>query len=241
MNPTEAELADFLKSARAGNAETRINPISCNPQQAAELAQLAARPPVGLTLYKFGSRSVVGSYLMSDCTPVVLKYYYPKQLHKHLTYGINGSRCMRSWVSALGFQFLGLPTPAALFIAEWHRFGGIWLSKSFLATAQAPGVTLDEWVKRHANDPEKLANMADRLAGIFARMTAYRIVHGDLKATNLIVAEDDSVSFVDLDAVTLLCPSSQWSALRERDLQIFKGNWSRQPEVAAAFARVFSQ
>ncbi len=249
MNRTEQDLADFLSACRAGapplaaldcgRAAAFSNPLSCSTDHATQLARIANRPLPGLTLYKFGSRSIVGSYFLTDGTPVVLKYYYPSSLFKHVTYGIAGSRCMQSWISALAFRFLDLPTPDALVIAEWELLGGLWLSKSFLATCHAPGIRLNEWVDRHAGDTARLDAMVGRLREIFAKMAAHRIGHGDLKATNLLISENDNPSFVDLDAATILATPAQWPAIRLRDERIFAANWKNKPEAAQAFREVF--
>src|SRR5690606_31111602 len=181
----EVSLAgDTVASLPCGRANASFSREFCTPERAAELAQIANRPVSGLTLYKYGSRSIVGSFVLSDGYPVVLKYYYPRGLHKHLSYGIIGSRCHQSWMAALALRYIGIPTPAPLVIVEWNLVGGLWLSKSFLATRQAPGVSLKKWVNAHREDNQRLNKMADKLREVFLRMADYSISHGDLKADN---------------------------------------------------------
>lgn len=204
-----------------------------------ELVKFVERPPRGLNLYKFGSRSVVGTIELEDGSAVVLKYYYPKGLIKHLTYGIGGSRCMRSWAAALAFEYLGLPTPPAMLVFESHSLGGAWLAKSFLATGQAAGITLEQWVRQHEEDPARLESIAERMRNLFTKMGQYRISHGDLKATNILVAEDDLVSLVDLDATQFLSPLREWPKRRKRDIRIFAENWGPRSTAAKIFATVF--
>lgn len=212
---------------------------ACTADQAAGLAAIARRPPPGMVLFKFGSRSVVGRHELSDGTAVVLKYYYPKNPLKHVSQAVTGSRCMRSWQSALDLERLGLPVPRALFVAEWRALGGLWLVQSMLATAVAPGIPLPDWVEVHQHDAPRLAAMAGRLRGHFALMADHRAAHGDLKATNLIVAGDDSVRFVDLDAVSVHLSESAWPAARARDHRIFLANWQPGSAAARAFKDVF--
>lgn len=242
-------LADFLGSIRSkdvpveilkrGSAAASRNTLSCSASQAEELMNIAARPPRGLHLLKYGSRSVVGSYILKDGTRTVLKYYYPKNLLKHIGHALAGSSCERSWIAALGFQHLELPTPPALIMAEWRCTAGFWLEKSFLATCEADGATLDTWVARHQHDTKRLDAMARQLRECFLRMADVRACHGDLKANNIIVDESDAVSFVDLDAVRFLASPSQWRKQRHRDERIFHQNWLRHPVAARAFADVF--
>lgn len=250
MTPSEEQLAEFLRKIRrgeapaaplpCGRAEARQNAHSCPPEQARELAALAERPPPGMSLLKFGSRSVVGSITLADGTPAVLKYYFPKNLHKHLSHGGKRSRCLRSWTAALAFQHLGLPTPAPLVIAEWHKLGGVWLEKSFLATRRAEGISLFEWVDQHDGDTARLQKMAGRLQEIFTRMATYRISHGDLKASNIVVTSGDAPEFIDLDGVEILSTADRWKSSQSRDARIFRENWRDRPAAASAFSGALS-
>jgi tRNA A-37 threonylcarbamoyl transferase component Bud32 len=250
MMRTKDELAEFLRNVREGKgpempipdnrAAARYNPLSCTRDQANELAALADRPPPGLSLYKFGSRSIVGSYILSDGTPVVLKYYFPKNLLKHLSYGIAGSRCMQSWIAALAFQFLELPTPAPMAMVESRKLRGCWLEKSFIATRRADGLTLDAWVSSAADDRIRLNAMAAQLQRLFTQMAVLRIAHGDLKSTNLLVDRDDNLAMIDLDACELWVSPTSWPSRRERDRRIFESNWQQQPAIASAFAESFN-
>jgi RIO-like serine/threonine protein kinase len=126
-----------------------------------------------------------------------------------------------------------------MLVAESHSLGGAWLQKSFLATGQAAGNTLEKWVRQYEEDLTRLESMAEQMRGIFNKMAQYRITHGDLKATNILVARDDSVSFVDLDATQFLSPARDWSKRRQRDARIFAENWSPRSTAAKIFATVF--
>lgn len=250
QNQTKQEfLSDFLSNLSAGmapavrlscgTAVAAHNALACPAPLAAAVAQLANRPLPGLTLYKFGSRSIVGAYTLASGERVVLKYYYPSSPVKHVTYGIRGSRCMQSWLAGMAFGFLDIPTPAPLVIAEWHRFGGLWLSKSFLATRPAEGVALDAFVRTHGVDHPLLPKAVESLRRSFSLMAAHRAVHGDLKANNLLLSDSGEVSFIDLDAASFLIPEATWKSLREKDRKRFHANWKDQPEAAALFRSVF--
>jgi tRNA A-37 threonylcarbamoyl transferase component Bud32 len=248
MNPAERtlnELEEFRKSLRPpGEAGKGVlmacHDQSCTGRRAEELRGIIGRPPPGMVLYKYGSRSVVGGYHLTDGGRVVLKYYYPRGIHKHLGYGIRGSRCMRSWNAARALEFVGIATPAALMIAEWQTCGGLWLERSTLVTEQADGVPLADWLDLHGSDSVRLERLAARLRDEFSRMARYRISHGDLKQSNIIIGNDDSPSFVDLDAVTFHAGQGDWEAGRARDMKIFNDNWNHRPQAAAAFAGIFS-
>lgn len=248
-NPSPDSLADFLQSLRlgkgpvepltCGRANAVFNSSACTPTEVTELAGIANRPLPGLTLYKFGSRSIVGSFALSGGSGVVLKYYYPSNPAKHLAYGIRGSRCHQSWIAGMALNFLGIPTPAPLLIAEWQLLGGLWLSKSFLATRKAEGIALDAFIRTHGSDHPLIDRAADSLRRSFSIMARHRGVHGDLKANNLLVSESGEVSFIDLDAAAFLLPEATWKARREKDRLRFMANWKSDPATARRFQNLF--
>ncbi|MBX3740894.1 MAG: hypothetical protein KF712_07885 [Akkermansiaceae bacterium] len=239
-----ADLAAFLKelpSARPlplGKATAAVNSAIFPGEVPGKLEDAASRVPAGMTILKFGSRAIVGSYPIGG-EPVVLKYYEPASIMKHLTYGMLGSRCHRSWVAGLAFGFLGIPTPAPLMVAEWKSLGGLWLSRSFLATRHAAGVPLAEFAAGLAADDPLLHRVAGSLRGAFSIMAGHRAVHGDLKENNIIVTPDGRISFIDLDATAFLLPEKEWKQLWDRDRRRFMKNWNDTPHLAAAFRNVF--
>jgi tRNA A-37 threonylcarbamoyl transferase component Bud32 len=244
------DLASFLRAAREGSL-ARLQAFGCGtaggradaglltPDELPELADLSQRPPPGMVICKFGSRSVVGGYQLRSGREVILKYYHPKGMLKRLTYGLRGSRCHRSWIAALGMRHVGVPTPGPLAVAEWTT--GCWWNRGFLATTRAEGVTLRDWVAARQDDAAALQAMAAVLRGIFDLMASHRIVHGDLKATNLIVDASDRPVLVDLDAVGFLVPAGSWPSLRDRDRRIFESNWRNSPPVVSeVFSGLFT-
>lgn len=222
-----------------GRANALHNTPACSATLAADIARLANRPLPGLTLYKFGSRSIVGSYTLTSGDRIVLKYYYPSNPAKHLHYGINGSRCHQSWIAGIALNHLGIPTPPPLLIAEWTRLRGLWVSKSFLATRPADGIAIDAFIRTHGTDHPLLQKAAASLHHSFSIMAANHAVHGDLKANNLLLSETGEVSFIDLDATSFLLPESTWKPLHLRDRTRFHANWKNNPAAAELFRNVF--
>lgn len=246
---TSPDLATLLTQLRAGKspaapipcgrATAHHNTHTCPPTLAAEIARLANRPLPGLTLYKFGSRSIVGAYTLTTGDPIVLKYYYPSNPAKHLHYGINGSRCHQSWIAGIALNHLGIPTPPPLLIAEWTRLRGLWLSKSFLATRPAQGIALDAFIRTHGTDHPLLQKAAHSLQRSFHIMAQNRAIHGDLKANNLLLTDTGEITFIDLDATALLLPEPTWKTLRQKDHTRFHANWKNNPDAAHLFRNVF--
>jgi tRNA A-37 threonylcarbamoyl transferase component Bud32 len=240
MPPTHAELVSFIDSLRRDAGAWRVNEDACTQEQRDELQTVAARPPRGLVIKKFGTRSVVGAYRLDDGLRTVLKYYYPRTMVKQLTYGIRGSRCLQSWVAGRVFRKLDIPTPEVLAMWEIRSGGGIMLRKSFLACLEADGIPLCDYLAENAEAPEKLERVAQHLRNAFDKMADYRIAHGDLKANNILVDARQDISFIDLDGVTLLDSENRWSKARIRDRQRFLANWKNSPPAAEIFHDVIS-
>lgn len=172
-------------------------------------------------------------------TDVCVKYYFPKHLIKNIRYGVLGSRCHQSWKAALAFNRYGIPTPAPLVIIERKRFARSWLEYSFLATRKARGIPLRDLVAAHDPAEARLERIAYNLRQAFAKMAHHRIVHGDLKATNILVDEGDNICFVDLDAAAVINSPHTWKRLRARDERIFSANWQKGTRAAEVFAALF--
>lgn len=208
------------------------NPAACDEDLAETLAKLARRPPRGMCLYKFGSRSVVGSF---GAGSAVLKYYYPSSQIRSLVYGLRGSRCMRSWNAGLAFGRIGLPTPAPLVVAEVHRLGGIMLGSSFLATRPAEGEALGDFISANGADHPLVSAAADSLRNSFRLMEEHRCAHGDLKANNLFLSPAGVVSFIDLDAASWHMAPADFVKQRAKDRARFMKNWDGNPAAADIF------
>lgn len=230
--------ADGIDRFEAAGGRGWLHRAACTPGDLEALRFSSRRPPPGMEICKFGSRSVVGRYTAAGGTDLVLKYYYPRSPLKRITYGLRGSRAVQSWNCGLAFSFAGIPTAEPLALLEW-RTAGLLHDKSFLAVRHLPGPSLETFVRNRGSDPAALEPVAEILRGLFARMARLRIAHGDLKATNIIVGDNGSVSFIDLDAAEVLVPDKRWPSSRARDIRLFQDNWRELPAAATAFARVF--
>jgi len=246
MHETSAmDLASYLKTLPdcrrlelRGPSSAMLNHVALPGGLPDALAKAAGQVPVGMSILKFGSRSIVGSFT-ADGEPWVLKYYQPASFAKHLTYGILGSRCHRSWLAGLAFAHIGVPTPAPLMVAEWKSSGGLWLKRSFLATRHAAGISLAKFLDQSSPDDPRRLKVAAGLKDAFGKMARHRAIHGDLKENNIIISPDGGISFIDLDGARFLLPEDRWKKLRRKDRDRFFKNWKETPEVAGLFRHVF--
>lgn len=228
-----------MSYAKTRPTRVEINDAAHGAPLGEELLSLAARPPAGMVICKYGSRSVVGMHDLASVGRVVLKYYFPRSPLKRLTYGFRGSRARQSWRAGLELTRIGVATPEPLAFCEWTSAGGLLLDQSFLAVRHVAGVELGAFVERHAADGHALAAVAASLTEAFARLAEHRIAHGDLKASNIFVSDDHSVTFIDLDATEIGVSPGRWSSRRERDRKVFFDNWRDLPVAMQAFGGVF--
>ena len=219
-----------LSHALSKSKRNQFNAVTSGEER--ELAALARKMPADLEILKDGSRSQVGGYQLASGRKVVLKYYYPKNFVKKLRNRFVTTRCRRSWIAAHGFAHLGIPTPAAFAIAEHHHLG-LLNSRSFLATERAYGTQL-----RHLPQ-NRMTKVVPALKSAFAVMAEFHIAHGDLKATNIIVSDEDEISFIDLDATRFDLRGPAWQKARTYDRTRFLRNWKEDPKAAEIFQSCF--
>lgn len=214
-----AELNEVLAKAR----RTSFGDVT--PEEKEELTKLSKKRPQDVELIKDGSRSKVGSYQLKSGREVILKYYYPTHIVKKLRNRLTGSRCRRSWIAAHGFLHLGIPTPRPLAIAEFHQLG-LFNSMSFLATDHVKGVQLRFLEK------SRYETIAPALRSAFETMAEFRLAHGDLKNTNIVINEDNEITFVDLDATRFNLSEKSWERAQTHDRKRFHKNWKDNPYAA---------
>lgn len=190
-----------------------------------ELLSLSKKMPSNLEFLKDGSRSKVGGYQLASGREVVLKYYYPTNLIKGLRNRLSQSRCKRSWIAAHGFTHLGIPTPPVLAITEHYQLG-LFNSMSFLATDRARGVQL------RFLEENRYEALVPALKSAFQIMADFHIAHGDLKNTNIVINEQNEITFVDLDATRFQLRGISWNRARTNDRNRFHKNWRDSPFAA---------
>ena len=240
-----ADLREFMASPptvqpiRCKGLPGLWNTSGCGRELAEALGSIARKPPRGMRIYKFGTRSVVGARVGEAGEETVLKYYYPSSQISSLVYGLRGSRCMRSWHAGLAFRHIGIPTPAPLVVAEARKLGGMMIGSSFLANRPAEGEALGDFVARHGTGHPLVAAAAESLRESFRLMEEHHCVHGDLKANNLFLSPDGAVSFIDLDAADWDLAPPAFEKLRAKDRERFMKNWDGDPAAAEAFRKCF--
>ena len=79
-----------------------------------------------------------------------------------------------------------------------------------------------------------------QVTGLLAQLAHSGISHGDMKATNFILAEQGAV-VIDLDAMQEHVVPSGFRRAHHRDLTRFMRNWETCPEIKAMFTEMMGK
>jgi len=178
-------------------------------------------------LLKNGNSATVAKVRLGD-RALVLKRYNIKGAFHGLQRAFQKSRAWRSWENSYHMEFLGIPSLRPLAMLE-TRLGPL-RGKAYFVTEYIEGPDALDFLRsnRHSNgEPEALANLLQYLS-------SSQISHGDLKATNFLMASEGPV-IIDLDAMRQLKDPQQFEKAFNKDLDRFMKNWEDQPELASRF------
>lgn len=187
---------------------------------------------------KEGTRALILRGVYQDQqkrAPVVIKRFREEGKGRVCAW-LRCARAKRAWINSHNLVMRGIATPPPLAFGE--KRGGLGVRESFLATEEVVGAEaadrfLAERVKTlpEAQQQEMRKQFAGSLGALIRWMHQSGISHGDLKASNILVAlgaEGVKLWVVDLDGVKTR------RQVRERDVAKDLGR------VRAAFAALFS-
>lgn len=177
------------------------------------------------TILKAGRSSTI-ALITLDNQQCVVKRYNIKNYRHAISRCWRPSRAWHSWRNAHHLQLIGINTPKPIALLE-HRFGPLRKTAYFIME-YTPGTTLAEFVD--PNHQEKLTTIMPALKNLFSTLKQARISHGDMKATNFIVA-NNTLTLLDLDATKQHQFNWRYSIANARDKQRFLKNWQGHNEI----------
>ncbi|GAJ12526.1 unnamed protein product, partial [marine sediment metagenome] len=131
---------------------------------------------------------------------VVVKRYNHKGVVHSLRHTIKRSRARQGWLHAHRLGMLHIATPRPLAYIE--QLKGLIVWKSYLVTEHVEGQKLDCFLRDEDISQEQRSDTTRRVMELLEKLGKYRITHGDLKHSNLLITEDGPV-LIDLDAMVV--------------------------------------
>lgn len=190
--------------------------------------------PQAVWLKRGRSASVVR--LTLDGRDVVVKRYNLKGFLHRLRRFWRPSRAWHSWRAAQRLRLWGVPTPKPIALLE-ERFGPL-RGRAFYVSEYAAGEPLATALP--AADPSRRALLLNNLCLLLNTLARLRLSHGDLKATNLLVDNDNTLMLLDLDALRRHRRRNAYFNALARDVARLRANWADQPALLAELDRALA-
>ncbi|MDG1206106.1 MAG: lipopolysaccharide kinase InaA family protein [Pseudomonadales bacterium] len=184
-------------------------------------------------LLKQGNTATVAQVKLSG-REFVVKRYNIKDFWHGVRRAVSKTRASKSWTNAFHMEFLGIPslTPVALM----ERRIGPFRRTAYLITefVEGPDALTCLSNRNHFNGE------VEALATILVGLSEGKISHGDLKATNFLMAQEGPI-IIDLDAMREHKNEKQFERAFNRDINRFMRNWENDPNVFARFQKLLPE
>jgi len=138
------------------------------------------------------SHTIVGG------TEVVIKRYNHKGLLHSIRYTAKGSRAKNSWLNANRLSMIGILTPLPLAFVEEYRGPLLW--RSYFIAEFVPGEELRDILASSETSVQMQRRARQMADSLIETLGAHRIIHGDLKHSNILITSAGPV-ITDLDAM----------------------------------------
>lgn len=163
----------------------------------------------------------------------VLKRYNKKPWLDRMRRALSDSRALKSWSSSwvLDMAFISTARAVAVYEDARERLPGV----RYLLMERIAGELLPDYVQRWRGDVNRIDAVATEFAQVWSALGRLRAVHGDLKATNLIVGEDGRLYLFDLDAFRFGQNAQVFEMGRAKDFKRFMQNWCEDAELTQLF------
>ena len=154
----------------------------------------------------------------------VIKRYNIKNLWHFFLLQFKVSRAQKSWQNANALELIGIPTPEPLAFIQSKFF--FFKREAFYITRYQKGNDVIKHVKKMRSEAEILS-FQKTIKDFFTSLKFYRIFHGDLKGTNIIVDSAKKLCLIDLDSVSFISFAPLFNYFHSKDKLRFKENWNQ--------------
>lgn len=148
-------------------------------------------------ILKNGQTSCV-SHLTWNGNDIVVKRYNHRGFMHSLRHTMKRSRACRAWLHGHRLGMLEIPTPKPLAYIEQRK--GLLVWSSYLVTQYIEGQKLDDFLQDTSVGKEHRSAVTRQIIQLLEKLWKFRITHGDLKHTNVLVTQSGPV-LTDLDGM----------------------------------------
>lgn len=159
---------------------------------------------------------------------MVIKRYNIKGFWHGVSRALRRSRAAISWANAFRLHVYDIATPAPVALVE-RRYGFI-RRQAYLVTDYVDAPDIDAYFADSTIDPARKSAVAQQLAHLLYKLKLLGIAHGDFKATNVKVLEDQPL-LIDLDSMREYRCRRLFERRHVRDLRRLLQNWRHDVET----------
>jgi len=168
-------------------------------------------------ILKNGDNTYVSRCSWSEKDIVVKRYNYRGFINS-LRHMVKGSRARRCWGNAHRLLALNVATPKPIAYFEKRRSGILW--KSYLVTEYVAGQNLHSFLRDNNVTEQQRSIIIGQVEELLDILGGYRITHGDLKHTNILITTNGPV-LTDLDGMKVHRLSWMYKFRRQKDITNF--------------------
>jgi tRNA A-37 threonylcarbamoyl transferase component Bud32 len=226
------ECTDFVCRKQPGRLEMVVREV-LSPALEELLSDLDATFPGKGKALKNGNTCTVWAATAGELR-LVIKRYNVKNAWHGIKLSTRRGRAFISWENAHRLRFYGIATPRPIALLKERR--GLLQPVAYFIMEQVEGSGAHEWFSDSAVPWEQKQQMADRIGRLFGQLKDQRISHGDMKASNILLVDDEPM-LIDLDAMCQHGGAGKFRKAWAKDMQRFLRNWEDVPELKELFTQ----
>lgn len=165
---------------------------------------------------------------------IVIKRYNIKNFWKAIGRVGRCTRASKSWMNAHRLIINNIKT--ALPIALIENKKGPFASSVYFISEYVVGPNIADFFRDESVGQERKRSLAQSIKQLFSTMQNLRISHGDMKASNIII-HDDQPYLMDLDSMQQYSSIALFEKGFAKDIKRFMQNWSSMNDVADLFSK----
>lgn len=170
---------------------------------------------------------------------VVIKRYNLKNFWHRIRRIFRHTRAHHAWVNTHHLHCVGIRTVDPIAYLE-YRFLGLH-GVSYFVYDHKDGERADVVMTNPSLSDDRRNKLIVEFTKILGQLKRAQLSHGDLKASNFLIADDDTVSLIDVDSLQFHSTTAQFSRHHERDIKRFLQNWQAHHNLHSLFTQALAE